>query len=148
MSDEFSKTAQGQSIQNTVLQIINSPSGEAMTPQMLLGLVGLLDLAGILDYLHGNSGNSGSNAGAASPPALNPPLNPGNIRADAPPSPVAPGPAAANNAALLNTLMSLVGSKNGKINPSVLPLLLNMLSTKTADSPAPSKQEPPDENKE
>ncbi|MEM5769966.1 MAG: hypothetical protein AAGU23_11840 [Bacillota bacterium] len=136
MADENSKTTQNQSIHATVLQVLNTPSGETMTPQMLLGLVGLLDLAGILDYLQGNSHGL--------PLAMNAGPDPDKFRTD-PQAGSAQDPAASNNAALLNTLMSLVGNKNGKINPSVLPLLINMLSTKSSDHPTPPKQESPPE---
>lgn len=140
MADQSSKTTQNQSIHDTVLQILNTPHGETMTPQMLLGLVGLLDLAGILDYLQGNS--------PGLPLALNSGQDPDKLRADPQAANPAQDPAASNNTALLNTLMSLVGNKNGKINPSVLPLLINMLSTKSSDPPSPPKQESPPEEKE
>ena len=139
MADESSKTIQTQSIHDTVLRVLNTSHGETMTPQMLLGLVGLLDLAGILDYLRGNS--------SGLPLVLNPGQEADKFRTDSPAANSAQDPAAANNAALLNTLMSLVGNKNSKINPSVLPLLINMLSAKTSDHPSPPKQESPPEDK-
>jgi hypothetical protein len=140
MSDEITKPNPNQSLHETVLQVLNTPTGETMTPQMLLGLIGLLDLASILDYLHANG------------PSPTPPVTLNNIhdttlqRSEQP----AALPAAntgANNAALMNTLMSLVSGKNGgKINPSLLPLLLNMLSTKPAEPSTSTKQE--EESKE
>ena len=140
MADESSKMTQNQSIHDTVLQVLNAPHGETMTPQMLLSLVGLLDLAGILDYLQGNS--------PGLPLVLNSGQEPDKFRAAPQAANPAQDPTASNNAALLNTLMSLVGNKNGKINPSVLPLLINMLSAKASDPPAPPKQESPPEDKE
>lgn len=142
MVDESPKPVPNQSLHETVLQILNTPPGESMTPQMLLGLVGLLDLASILDYLHGNgpSPTPPISLNSAGEMALN--------RSD-PQSAVLPqGTANTNNTALLNTLMSLVGSKNGKINPSLLPLLINMLSAKSADSSPPPKQDSTPDEKE
>lgn len=137
MADENPMPVQNQSLHETVLQILNTPPGESMTPQMLLGLVGLLDLASILDYLHGNG------------PSPTPPisLNAASgetalTRTDGSPMPLPQNSANNNNAALLNTLMSLVGTKNGKINPSLLPLLINMLSAKSSESPP--KQDKPE----
>lgn len=142
MSDEMPKPVVNQSLHETVLQILNTPTGESMTPQMLLGLVGLLDLASILDYLHGNGPSP------TPPISLNAvneiPLN----RVEAQPAALPQSVANNNNTALLNTLMSLVGTKGGKINPSLLPLLLNMLSTKPADPPPSSKQDNTSDEKE
>lgn len=142
MTDEYLKPVQNQSLHETVLQILNAPPGESMTPQMLLGLVGLLDLASILDYLHGN--------GPSPTPqiSLNSATEPAANRSESQSATIPQGIANTGNTALLNTLMSLVGSKNGKINPSLLPLLLNMLSTKSADSSPPPKQDSSSDEKE
>jgi|GEM_PF-6296263 len=140
MEDETPKLVQNQSLHETVLQILNTPTGETLTPQMLLGLVGLLDLASILDYLHGNGPSP-------TPPVTLNTLNDVQLQR-AEPSAVIPQTQANNsNAPLLNTLMSLVGGKNGgKINPSLLPLLLNLLATKPTDTAQTTKQD--DENKD
>jgi hypothetical protein len=140
MADEIPKLIQNQSLHETVLQILNTPTGETLTPQMLLGLVGLLDLASILDYLHGNGPSP------TSPVTLNA-LNEVQLQRGEPSTTVPQNAANNSNAPLLNTLMSLVGGKNGgKINPSLLPLLLNLLANKPAETTQTTKQD--EENKD
>jgi hypothetical protein len=135
MSDEITKPIPNQSLHETVLQVLNTPTGETMTPQMLLGLIGLLDLASILDYLHANG------------PSPTPPVTLNTVQRSEQPAALPSANTGVNNAALMNTLMSLVSGKNGgKINPSLLPLLLNMLSTKPAEPNTSTKQE--EESKE
>jgi hypothetical protein len=98
-------------------------------------LVGLMDLASILDYLHANG------------PSPTPPVTLGSViepqlQRTEPSSLIPQNTTNNSNAPLLNTLMSLVGNKNGgKINPSLLPLLLNLLTTKSNDTTQPVKQD-------
>lgn len=140
MADELPKLVQNQSLHETVLQILNTPTGETLTPQMLLGLVGLLDLASILDYLHGNGPSP-------TPPITLNTLSDTQLQRAEPSAAVSQAAVNNSNAPLLNTLMSLVGGKNGgKINPSLLPLLLNLLATKPGDAAQTVKQE--DDNKD
>lgn len=135
MSDETGKPVQNQTLHETVLQILNTPTGETMTPQMLLGLVGLLDLASILDYLH-------ANGPSPTPPVTLSSLSDLQLQRTEPAAALPQAVANNSNAPLLNTLMSLVGGKNGgKINPSLLPLLLNLLTSKPNDSTPSGKQD-------
>jgi hypothetical protein len=140
MSDEITKPIPNQSLHETVLQVLNTPTGETMTPQMLLGLIGLLDLASILDYLH-------ANGPSPTPPVTLNTVHDTTLQRSEQPAALPSANTGVNNAALMNTLMSLVSGKNGgKINPSLLPLLLNMLSTKPAEPNTSTKQE--EESKE